>query len=76
DAVQIVQLSRRRWRDALPLPLAPVREGAPFGDAPARASLLACGIAALAYNAFSMMTQVIGAALDLDARNAERLPAH
>ncbi|WP_321897371.1 type II toxin-antitoxin system Phd/YefM family antitoxin [Burkholderia cepacia] len=76
EAVRIVQLSCRRWRDTLPLPLEPVLEGAPFGDAPARASLLACGIAALAYNAFSVMTQAVGAALDLDARDAERLPSH
>ncbi|UEP31344.1 MULTISPECIES: type II toxin-antitoxin system Phd/YefM family antitoxin [unclassified Burkholderia] len=76
DAARIVQLSRRRWRDVLPLPLEPVLAGAPFGDTPARASLLACGIAALAYNAFSVMTQVVGAALDLDARDAERLPSH
>ncbi|WP_230944347.1 type II toxin-antitoxin system Phd/YefM family antitoxin [Burkholderia territorii] len=76
DALRIVQLSCRRWRDALPLPLEPVLEGAPFGDAPARASLLACGIAALAYNAFSVMTQLVGTVLDLDVRDAERLPAH
>ncbi|MFJ1208695.1 transposase [Burkholderia pyrrocinia] len=75
DASQVVQLSCRRWRDALPLPLEPVTGGAPFGGVPARAALLASGIAAFAYNAFSVMTRVVGAALDLDARDVERLPS-
>ncbi|WP_175904107.1 type II toxin-antitoxin system Phd/YefM family antitoxin [Burkholderia seminalis] len=75
DAPQVVALACRRWRDALPLPLEPVTGGAPFGAVPARAALLASGIAAFAYNAFSVMTRVIGGALDLDARDAERLPS-
>ncbi|WP_241302819.1 transposase [Burkholderia stabilis] len=76
DARQVMQLARRRWRDALPLPLDPVTGGAPFGGVPARASLLASGIAALAYNAFSVMTRVVGGALTLDERDAERVPSH
>ncbi|NTZ84661.1 type II toxin-antitoxin system Phd/YefM family antitoxin [Burkholderia metallica] len=76
DACRIIQLSRRRWRDALPLPLEPVPGGAPFGGVPARASLLASGIAALAYNAFSVMTRVVADALGLDERDAQRVPAH
>ncbi|VVU49059.1 prevent-host-death protein [Burkholderia anthina] len=75
DAPQVVQLSCRRWRDALPLPLEPGPGGAPFGGVPARAALLASGIEAFAYNVFSVMTHVVGGALDLDARDAERLPA-
>nr|WP_236655054.1 type II toxin-antitoxin system Phd/YefM family antitoxin [Burkholderia pyrrocinia] len=75
DALQVVQLSCRCWRDALPLPLEPVTSGAPFGAVPARAALLASGIAAFAYNAFSVMTRVVGGALDLDARDVERLPS-
>ncbi|KVT16631.1 prevent-host-death protein [Burkholderia sp. MSMB1078WGS] len=75
DAPQIVALSRRRWRDALPLALEPVTGGTPFGAVPARAALLASGIAAFAYNAFSVMTRVVGGALDLDARDVARLPS-
>ncbi len=75
DAPQVVALSCRRWRDALPLALEPVVDGAPFGAVPARAALLASGIAAFAYNAFSVMTRVVGGTLDLDARDVERLPA-
>ncbi|WP_431825355.1 type II toxin-antitoxin system Phd/YefM family antitoxin [Burkholderia sp. F1] len=74
DARQIVALACRPWRDALPL--GPVFDGARFGDVPARASLLAHGIVAMAYNAFGAMTSVVGAALDLDARDVERLPSH
>ncbi|WP_176050149.1 transposase [Burkholderia sp. BCC1644] len=75
DAPQVVALSCRRWRDALPLALESVTGGAPFGAVPARAALLASGIMAFAYNAFSVMTRVVGGALDLDARDAERLPS-
>nr|WP_234015370.1 transposase [Burkholderia sp. BE12] len=75
DAPQVVALSRRRWRDALPLALEPVMGGTPFGAVPARAALLASGIAAFAYNAFSVMTRVVGGALDLDARDVARLPS-
>ncbi|MFA8326387.1 type II toxin-antitoxin system Phd/YefM family antitoxin [Burkholderia ubonensis] len=74
DARQIVQLACRPWRDALPL--GPVFDGALFGDVPARASLLAHGIVAMAYNAFAAMTSVVRTALDLDARDVERLPSH
>ncbi|KML55714.1 prevent-host-death protein [Burkholderia cepacia] len=76
DACQVMQLSRRRWRDALPLPLAPVLGATLFGGVPARASLLASGIAAFAYNAFSVMTRVVVGALGLDERDAERVPVH
>ncbi|HHX4053029.1 type II toxin-antitoxin system Phd/YefM family antitoxin [Burkholderia contaminans] len=75
DAPQVVALSCRRWRDALPLALEPVTGGAPLGAVPARAALLASGIAAFAYNAFSVMTRVVGGALDLDARDVDRLPS-
>ncbi|MFA8388888.1 type II toxin-antitoxin system Phd/YefM family antitoxin [Burkholderia ubonensis] len=74
DARQIVQLACRPWRDALPL--GPVFDGGLFGDVPARASLLAHGIVAMAYNAFAAMTSVVRAALDLDARDVERLLSH
>ena len=40
-----------------------------------REDLLASGVEAFAYNVFSVMTHVVGGALDLDARDAERLPA-
>ncbi|MEN2472267.1 type II toxin-antitoxin system Phd/YefM family antitoxin [Burkholderia sp. GS2Y] len=76
DACQVMQLARRRWRDALPLPLDPVLGGTLFGGMPARASLLASGIAAFAYNAFSVMTRVVVGALGLDERDAERVPLH
>lgn len=76
DACQVMQLARRRWRDALPLPLEPALGGTLFGSVPARASLLACGIAALAYNAFSVMTRMVGGALGLDERDVERVPSH
>ncbi|MBN3838811.1 type II toxin-antitoxin system Phd/YefM family antitoxin [Burkholderia sp. Ac-20349] len=76
DAGQVMQLARRRWRDALPFPLEPVLGGALFGSVPARASQLASGIAALAYNAFSVMTRVVSGALGLDERDAERVPSH
>lgn len=76
DACQVMQLARRRWRDALPFPLEPALGGMLFGSVPARASLLASGIAALAYNAFSVMTRVVGGALGLDERDAERVPSH
>ncbi|WP_231130521.1 type II toxin-antitoxin system Phd/YefM family antitoxin [Burkholderia cepacia] len=74
DARHVVRLACRPWRDALPL--GPVFDGALFGGVPARASLLASGIAALAYNAFAAMTNVVRAALELDARDAERVPSH
>lgn len=76
DARHVVRLACRRWRDALPLPLGPVFDGALFGDVPARAALLAHGIVAMAYNAFAAMTSVVRAALELDARDVERLPSH
>ncbi len=76
DACQVMQLSRRRWRDALPLPLDPVLGATLFGGVPARASLLASGIAAFAYNAFSVMMRVVVGALGLDERDAERVPLH
>ncbi|MXN76975.1 type II toxin-antitoxin system Phd/YefM family antitoxin [Burkholderia sp. 4701] len=78
DAVQVAQLASRRWRDALPLPLPldAVLGHAPGGNVPARAALLACGIVALAYNVFGVMANVVTHALELDARDAERLPAH
>jgi hypothetical protein len=78
DACQVMRLARRRWRDALPLPLPldPAFGGTLFGSVPARAALLASGIAALAYNAFSVMTRVVGGALGLDERDAERVPSH
>lgn len=76
DACEVMQLARRRWRDALPFSLEAVLGGASFGSVPARASLLASGIAALAYNAFSVMTRVISGALGLDERDAERVPSH
>ncbi|VWD33401.1 prevent-host-death protein [Burkholderia lata] len=76
DACQVMQLARRRWRDAMPFPLEPALGGTLFGSVPARASLLACGIAALAYNAFSVMTRVVGGALGLDERDVERVPSH
>ncbi|WP_175968665.1 type II toxin-antitoxin system Phd/YefM family antitoxin [Burkholderia sp. BCC0322] len=75
DACQVMQLARRRWHDALPFSLDSVLGGALFGSVPARASLLASGIAALAYNAFSVMTRVVGDALGLDERDAERVPS-
>ncbi|KWD72164.1 prevent-host-death protein [Burkholderia ubonensis] len=74
DARHVVRLACRPWRDALPL--GPVFDGALFGDVPTRAALLAHGIVAMAYNAFATMTSVVRAALDLDARDAERLPSH
>lgn len=76
DACEVMQLARRRWRDALPFSLEAILGGALFGSVPARASLLASGIAALAYNAFSVMTRVISGALGLDERDAERVPSH
>lgn len=76
DACQVMQLARRRWRDALPFSLESVLGGVSFGSVPARASLLASGIAALAYNAFSVMTRVVSGALGLDERDAERVPSH
>ncbi|VWB10276.1 prevent-host-death protein [Burkholderia arboris] len=76
DACQVMQMARRRWRDALPFPLDAVFDGMPFGGVPARASLLASGIAALAYNAFSVMARVVAGSLGLDERDAERVPAH
>ncbi|WP_423368263.1 type II toxin-antitoxin system Phd/YefM family antitoxin [Burkholderia sp. LMG 32019] len=76
DACQVMQLARRRWREALPFPLDPVPGGTLFGSVPARASLLASGIAALAYNAFSVMTRVVSGALGLDERDAQRVPSH
>ncbi|MBR7971583.1 type II toxin-antitoxin system Phd/YefM family antitoxin [Burkholderia vietnamiensis] len=75
DAPQVAALSRRRWRDALPLALASVTGGAPLGAVPARAAPLAIGIAAFAYNALSVMMRVVGGALDLDARDVARLPS-
>ncbi|KVK85566.1 prevent-host-death protein [Burkholderia cepacia] len=76
DACQVMRLARRRWREVLPFPLDPVFGGTLFGGVPARASLLASGIAALAYNAFSVMTRVVGGALGLDERDAQRVPSH
>ncbi|AYQ40984.1 prevent-host-death protein [Burkholderia aenigmatica] len=76
DACEVMQLARRRWRDALPFSLEVVLGGALYGGVPARASLLASGIAALAYNAFSVMTRVVSGALGLDERDAERVPSH
>ncbi|WP_257010286.1 type II toxin-antitoxin system Phd/YefM family antitoxin [Burkholderia ubonensis] len=74
DARHVVRLACRPWRDALPL--GPVFDGVLFGDVPARAALLAHGIVAMAYNAFAAMTSVVRAALELDARDAERVPSH
>ncbi|PQV46069.1 IS4 family transposase [Paraburkholderia sp. BL21I4N1] len=76
DALQIVQLAARTWRDTLPLPLDAVREAAAFGVIAARAAPLASGIVALAYNVFSAMIGVVKNALDLDERDSERLPQH
>gem|GEM_PF-735600 len=76
DAVQVAQLASRRWREALPLPLDAVLGDAAGGNVPARAALLARGIVALAYNVFGVMANVVTHALELDARDAERLPAH
>ncbi|KVN21093.1 prevent-host-death protein [Burkholderia sp. MSMB1552] len=76
DAREVVQLSCTRWRDALPLPIEPVLGAARFGNVPARAAQLARGIAALAYNALGAMMKAVAGALDLDARDIERLPPH
>lgn len=76
DALQIVQLATRTWRDTLPLPLDAICEGAAFGAIASRAAPLASGIVALAYNVFSAMIGVVKNALDLDARDSERLPLH
>lgn len=76
DAAQVAQLACRQWRDALPLPLDAVLGDAFGGNVPARAALLARGIVALAYNVFGVMANVVTHALELDARDAERLPAH
>ncbi|NYH20415.1 type II toxin-antitoxin system Phd/YefM family antitoxin [Paraburkholderia bryophila] len=76
DAPQIVQLATRAWRDTLPLPLDAVCEGAAFGAIASRATPLASGIVALAFNVFSAMIGVVKNALDLDERDSERLPLH
>ncbi|WP_185732293.1 type II toxin-antitoxin system Phd/YefM family antitoxin [Burkholderia sp. Bp8963] len=76
DALQVMRLARRRWRDALPLPVDAALGGGLLVNMPPRAALLARGIAAIAYNVCGVMANAVRAALDLDAREVERLPSH
>jgi hypothetical protein len=76
DASQIVQLSCRRWSDALPLSTDAVLDCANVAGVSQRAALLACSIAAVAYNILSMMLDVVGDTHDLDSHDLEGLPFH
>lgn len=76
DAARVMRLARRRWRDAQPLPVETVLDDGPLANVPARAALLARGIAAVAYNVYGVMARAVQAALDLDARDVDRLPSH
>ncbi|WP_152986076.1 type II toxin-antitoxin system Phd/YefM family antitoxin [Burkholderia sp. lig30] len=76
DAVQIVRLAQSASRTMLPPHVEAASDAAAASGVPARAALLARGIVAVAYNVFGMMSRAACAALALDAREAERLPAH
>lgn len=76
DALQIVRLATRQWRDTLPLPIDAVCDSAGFAGMASRAAPLAAGIVSLAYNVFSSMISVVKNAIDLDERDIERLPFH
>ncbi len=76
DALRVMRLARAQWGQTLPLRVDPVFDGALYADVAARALPLARGIVATAYNVFSVMTSAVTGELALDARDAERLPAH
>ncbi|WP_445223335.1 type II toxin-antitoxin system Phd/YefM family antitoxin [Burkholderia sp. Ac-20379] len=75
DTARAVRLARERWRAALPLPADAMFDGALYADLPVRALPLALGIVATAWNVCSVMTTAATGELDLEARDAARLPA-
>lgn len=73
DALEVVRLYRRRWSEALPLPLDAVSDEGVLATVPPRAALLASSIVALAYNVLSAMMTVVGSTLEIDTRDMEHL---
>ncbi|WP_230965187.1 type II toxin-antitoxin system Phd/YefM family antitoxin [Burkholderia pseudomultivorans] len=76
DAPRVLRLASRRWRDARLLPVEAVLDDGLLANVPARAAPLARAIAAVAYNVYGVMAHAVRAALDLDARDLDRLPLH
>ncbi|WP_323120578.1 type II toxin-antitoxin system Phd/YefM family antitoxin [Burkholderia alba] len=73
-APDVVDLARRTWSRALPVPLDRVfHGGAPALTSP-RDAALACGVAALAYNVLSVIASALTSGQTLDERERERLP--
>lgn len=76
SAQEVLRLYCRRWSETLPVPLEPAFYSGMLSSGTPRAALLACGVAALAYNGLSAMVRAVSNRQELNERETKRLPLY
>ncbi|WP_146013961.1 type II toxin-antitoxin system Phd/YefM family antitoxin [Trinickia dabaoshanensis] len=76
DATEAIRLFRTPWRDGAPLPLEALVDDTVLASVAPRATWLASGFVALAYNMLSTMMRAVASTLELDRRELAKLSQH